>query len=84
MEYLSVEYQHSFIIRDLVENIPEYAILSHSWEMKVTFADFSKGSVWEKGGVEKIRLCTEQATIDGIRHFCIDTYYINRSEFFTR
>jgi hypothetical protein len=62
--------------------LPPYAILSHTWgadEQEVTFADIVNGSGKAKLGYEKIRLCGEQARQDGLEYFWIDTCCINKT-----
>lgn len=66
---------------DLDENIPPYAILSHTWGSdsdEVSFADIQKGQGQSKVGYAKIRFCGEQAKKDGINHFWVDTCCINK------
>jgi hypothetical protein len=69
-------------IGDLIgDKIPQYAILSHTWqeEREVTFDDTKnlgdgKGSDAEsKSGYEKIRFCAKQAERDDLKHFWVDT-----------
>ncbi|KAF1934132.1 HET-domain-containing protein [Didymella exigua CBS 183.55] len=62
--------------------LPLYAILSHTWgadEEEVTFADIVKGGGKAKPGYKKIRLCGEQAQQDGLEYFWIDTCCINKA-----
>jgi len=57
------------LTRDLIENIPPYAILSHTWggdNEEVTFHDFMQDVGKSKTGYRKIRFCEEQAARDGI------------------
>lgn len=54
--------------------IPEYAILSHTWgpdSEEVRFKDFmeKKDIVTEKGGYRKLRFCAEQAASHGLEYF---------------
>jgi hypothetical protein len=65
------------------DNIPAYAILSHTWgEEEVIFqdlevnADISK--TVSKAGWRKIQFCAEQAAIDGLLFFWIDTCCIDK------
>ncbi|KAH6700681.1 hypothetical protein BKA61DRAFT_529778 [Leptodontidium sp. MPI-SDFR-AT-0119] len=60
--------------------IPEYAILSHTWEQEeVTFEDLQKGIGTKKAGYAKIRFCAEQAKRDGLQYFWVDTCCIDKS-----
>jgi hypothetical protein len=62
--------------------IPEYAILSHTWGAdieEVTYRDVIDGTGKNKVGYEKIRFCGEQARCDSLRNFWVDTCCINKS-----
>ena len=74
------------LTKDLVgdDEIPPYAILSHTWGAateEVTFQDQINGIGKGKGksksksktGYKKIRFCGEQARRDGLRYFWVDT-----------
>jgi hypothetical protein len=70
------------ITKDLFDNIPPYAILSHTWEEddeEVTFEDISKGSGKDKAGYRKIEFCRKQAARDGLHHFWVDSCCIDKS-----
>jgi len=57
------------LAKDLVHNIPRYAILSHTWgpdAEEVTFRDLVDGTGEDKIGYEKIRFCAEQARRNGL------------------
>ncbi|KAH8699387.1 ankyrin repeat-containing domain protein [Phaeosphaeriaceae sp. PMI808] len=63
------------------DEVPPYAILSHTWgsdEDEVTFEDLSSRSGVQKPGYSKIRLCADQAEKDGLRYFWIDTCNIDK------
>jgi hypothetical protein len=65
-------------------NIPEYAILSHTWGTdgeEVTFEDLMKGTGKDKPGYEKIRICAKQTDLDGLKYFWVDTCCINKADF---
>ncbi|KAH6714669.1 hypothetical protein BKA61DRAFT_723562 [Leptodontidium sp. MPI-SDFR-AT-0119] len=50
--------------------IPEYAILSHTWEAdEVTFEDLQNGTGTKKAGYEKIRFCGELIAPTSIEFF---------------
>jgi hypothetical protein len=64
-------------------NIPNYAILSHTWEtdrhQEVAFHDIGNDKARSKKGYRKIRFCGEQAQKDGLQYFWIDSCCIDRS-----
>ncbi|KAL5324994.1 hypothetical protein ACEPPN_006116 [Leptodophora sp. 'Broadleaf-Isolate-01'] len=70
------------LTEDLVgDNIPRYAILSHTWGAdteEVTFQDLTNGTGGDKSGYKKIRFCGEQASHDGLQYFWVDTYCIDK------
>ena len=52
-------------------NIPQYAILSHTWgssDDEVTFQDMMNGMGKSKAGYHKIRFCADQTAKDGLLH----------------
>jgi hypothetical protein len=68
--------------KDLISNIPRYAILSHTWgddDDEVTLKDLMERSRETKIGYKKIQFCAEQATRDGLQYFWVDTCCIDRS-----
>lgn len=62
------------------DDIPPYAILSHTWgEGEVSLQDWERLSPHErslKRGYSKIRLCCEQAQRDGLEWAWVDTYVL--------
>ncbi|CAH0003182.1 unnamed protein product [Clonostachys byssicola] len=67
---------------DAPEEIPPYAILSHTWGPKnteVTFEDMIVKADKKKVGYEKLRFCGQQAQRDGLEYFWIDTCCIDKS-----
>ena len=71
------------LTKDLVNNLPAYAILSHTWgedDQEVTFQDLTERSGKSKAGYQKIRFCGEQAAHDGFRYFWVDTCCIDKSK----
>ena len=67
------------------EEIPPYAILSHTWgEQEVVFDDLKslagvKDIHAKRGaGWNKIRFCAQQAERDGLKHFWVDTCCIDK------
>lgn len=68
----------TFQLEDFPANqIPAYAILSHTWEKdEVHFADMQRGSAEGKAGYGKIRYSCAQAAADGLQYVWVDTYCI--------
>jgi len=67
---------------DLLDNVPPYAILSHTWgkdEEEVTFQEISLGQGTDKPGYRKIEFCGNQAVGDGYMHFWVDSCCIDKS-----
>ncbi|KAI0483603.1 heterokaryon incompatibility protein-domain-containing protein [Xylaria cf. heliscus] len=61
------------------EEVPPYAILSHTWnEEEVSFGDFQGGKGPSLKGYKKIRGCCEQAASDGLDAVWIDTCCIDK------
>jgi hypothetical protein len=70
------------LTKDLIYNLPPYAILSHTWGAdteEVTFRDLIDGKGRNKAGYHKIRFCGEQARRDGLQYFWVDTCCIDKS-----
>jgi nucleoside-triphosphatase THEP1 len=64
--------------------IPEYAILSHTWGAdteEVTYRDVIDGTGKNKVGYEKIWFCGEQARRDRLEYFWVDTCCINKANY---
>jgi hypothetical protein len=64
-----------------VDNVPKYAILSHTWgedSEEVTFRELKDRTGKSKAGYNKIRFCGEQARRDGLRYFWVDTCCIDQ------
>ncbi|KAL6249525.1 hypothetical protein RBB50_003378 [Rhinocladiella similis] len=83
MRLLTWDSQNEFVLTDdRDENIPPYAILSHTWgpeRDEVTFADIQNRRGQSKAGYDKIRFCANQARKDKIEYFWIDTCCINKA-----
>ena len=61
-------------------NIPEYAILSHTWgDDEVSFADFTSGQPIVGSGYQKIMFTCQQAIEDEIGYAWVDTCCIDKS-----
>jgi hypothetical protein len=71
------------LTKDFVDGeIPEYAILSHTWGAdieEVSYRDMIDGTGKNKVGYEKIRFCAQQASDDGLQYFWVDTCCIDKS-----
>lgn len=70
------------LTKDLIEDIPPYAILSHTWgadDDELTFNDLKDGAGKSKVGYEKIQFCGEQAQKDGLQYFWVDTCCIDKA-----
>ncbi len=64
----------------LNDTIPKYAILSHTWgSEEVTYEDMVNALGRNKSGYEKIRFCGQQAAIDRLRYFWVDSCCIKKS-----
>src|SRR6201996_7030666 len=64
-------------------NIPDYAILSHTWEtpssQEITFEELRNGVDTNKPGYKKIEFCGHQAKKDDLEYFWIDSCCIDKS-----
>src|SRR5271163_802044 len=83
MRLLKVEEDGEFsLIEFIVDKIPRYAILSHTWGAdgeEVTYEDLTRGTGKSKAGYQKIRFCEKQAANDGLKYFWVDTCCIDKS-----
>ncbi|CAI9632849.1 hypothetical protein GT037_009461 [Alternaria burnsii] len=64
------------------EEIPPYAILSHTWgsdEDEVTFSGLRDTLVKKKAGYSKLSFCSHQAAQDELDFFWVDTCCIDKS-----
>jgi hypothetical protein len=64
------------------DNIPKYAILSHTWGAdveEVIFQDLMNRTGENKSGYKKIDFCRDQAERDGLRYFWVDTCCIDKA-----
>ncbi|KAH7012086.1 kinesin light chain [Microdochium trichocladiopsis] len=65
------------------DDIPPYAILSHTWGAdEVIYNDVKTSSNdWhQKAGYDKIEFCADQAKRHGLQHFWVDTCCIDKSD----
>jgi hypothetical protein len=70
------------LTKDLIDNVPPYAILSHTWgddDEEATFQDLAQDVGKNKAGYRKILFCEEQATRDGLQYVWVDTCCIDKS-----
>jgi hypothetical protein len=70
------------LTKDLINDIPPYAILSHTWgdnEEEITYKDVMEGLGREKVGYKKIQFCAAQTARDGLQYFWVDTCCIDKS-----
>jgi tetratricopeptide (TPR) repeat protein len=70
------------LVERVGNNIPPYAILSHTWgadEDEVTFRDLVDSTGGTKAGYSKIRFCAQQATKDNLYYIWVDTCCIDKS-----
>jgi hypothetical protein len=74
----------SIVFRETTSShVPAYAILSHTWgKEEVLFQDMEDGAdmskTVSKAGWKKIQFCAEQAAVDGLQYFWIDTCCIDK------
>jgi hypothetical protein len=78
-----LEFTSDIILKD---DIPPYAILSHTWgDQEVVFNDMkslddlNNDDVKRKDGWKKIDFCAQQAKRDGLKYFWIDTCCIDKA-----
>jgi hypothetical protein len=79
------EYGELSVTADLVDAdpIPPYAILSHTWgadEEEVTFEDLATNAGKDRPGYKKIQMCGEQAMLDRLQYFWVDTLLHQQGE----
>jgi hypothetical protein len=80
MRLLHYNNDGEYSLTQFFDDIPRYAILSHTWgPEEVTFKDMKKGNGTTKAGFDKIRFCGEQARHDGLQYFWVDTCCIDKS-----
>jgi hypothetical protein len=80
MRLLEYNNDGEFSLTQFFDDIPPYAILSHTWGLEeVTFKDMADGNGTSKAGFDKVRFCGEQARRDGLQYFWVDTCCIDKS-----
>lgn len=75
---------HLSLTKDLIRDIPAYAILSHTWGAdteEVSYRDVVGGTGRDKSGYKKIHFCGDQARRDDLQlqYFWVDTCCIDKS-----
>jgi hypothetical protein len=62
-------------------DLPPYAILSHTWTegQEVTYNELVSGTGKDKTGYAKIRFCVDRAAKDGLQYSWVDTCSIDKS-----
>jgi hypothetical protein len=73
---------HLSLVEPDSDNIPSYAILSHTWGRhgdEVTMKDLLEGTSKNKASYNKIDFCRTQAASDEVQFFWVDTCYINKA-----
>jgi hypothetical protein len=79
MRLLQRSREGSFSHVEPSDDIPDYAILSHTWgEDEVTYQDLQNNAAKGKKGYAKLIFCGTQAAIDGLQYFWVDTCCINK------
>src|ERR1700712_3165692 len=80
MRLLALDRTNGFsLTKNLVQNIPPYAILSHTWgdeDEEISFKDLIQDHGRAKFGTigyRKIQFCAMQASQNNLRYFWIDT-----------
>jgi hypothetical protein len=83
MRLLSTNGDGEFSLAEFVgDNIPSYAILSHTWgadQEEVTFKDIMEEIGKDKPGYRKLQFCRERAASDHLDYFWVDTCCIDKS-----
>jgi hypothetical protein len=69
-----------FELTTFTDEIPPYAILSHTWNNgEVTYDELVAGTGKNKAGYAKIHFCVNKAAQDGLKYSWVDTCCINKS-----
>ena len=80
MRLLNVNAQNLELVEFFGDQIPPYAILSHTWgDGEVTFQDLQHGQYDHKLGFRKIHLACQQARRDRLSWCWVDTCCIDKS-----
>ncbi|KAH8723021.1 heterokaryon incompatibility protein-domain-containing protein [Phaeosphaeriaceae sp. PMI808] len=80
MRLLTRKSDDDFELVTFTDELPPYAILSHTWtDGEVTYDELVAGIGKHKPGYEKIRFCGERAAADNLQFFWVDTCCIDKS-----
>ncbi|GAB7323774.1 hypothetical protein MBLNU13_g07231t1 [Cladosporium sp. NU13] len=80
MRLLNVNAERLGLVEFFGDQIPPYAILSHTWlDDEVTFQDLQRGQYEHKLGYRKIHLTCQQAKRDGLSWCWVDTCCIDKT-----
>jgi hypothetical protein len=82
MRLLQLQADGSVSLVEHFNDIPRYAILSHTWGSdaeEVTFKDVINGKGREKKGYLKLIFCGQQAARHNLEYFWVDTCCIDKS-----
>ncbi|KAF7883734.1 uncharacterized protein EAF02_005654 [Botrytis sinoallii] len=84
MRLLECNSEEQFVlVRNIDGNdVPKYAILSHTWRAEtdeLTFQDLMNGTGQGNSGYRKLQFCGEQAKRDGLQYFWVDTCCIDKT-----
>lgn len=83
MRLLRLEPDGTFSLNEYFgENIPSYAILSHTWGAdgeEVTYKDLMEGNAELRAGYNKFSFCADKAVVDGLDYFWVDTCCIDKT-----
>jgi hypothetical protein len=81
MRLLKRSLRDDFHLISFDDDVPPYAILSHTWAegQEVTYNELVTGTGKDKIGYDKIRFCGRQAAADGLEYFWVDTCCIDKS-----
>ena len=79
MRLLEIGSDNRFHITCFGNEVPRYAILSHTWsDDEVTLDDLEQNVGQLKDGYKKLVFCANQARYDGLKYFWVDTCCIDK------
>lgn len=77
-----VDYPSFSLVEFAEDEVPRYAILSHTWERdgdEITYKDIIENTGSGKPGYNKLHFCAAQAKKDGLDYCWIDTCCIDKT-----